>query len=173
MDGPLPQNKADRVRVRNIAVTTKRNGLLALSITLCLRFATAFVPSPVSISLHCPRGLRPADQSLRPTETVHQHRRRGVGPVMCSPVQTSIDPTLASALASFCVDGVLGGLEQLGLGPPRGGACRVTYREGRAMPDRRSPVLLVGQRLLRRWGGLHRGRWRWWSRWEAGRGAGL
>jgi hypothetical protein len=82
----------------------------------------------------------------------HLVGRRGVGPSMCSPVQTPVDPVLASVLVNLCVSRALHDLERLGVGPPRGGSCAVEYEGGRAVPGRdcRGPLGPLGRRQLRR-----------------------
>jgi hypothetical protein len=67
---------------------------------------------------------------------------------MCSPVQTPVDPALASVLINLCVSRALHDLERLGVGPARGGSCRVEYREGRAVPGRECRPM-GGQQLRR------------------------
>ena len=71
---------------------------------------------------------------------------------MCSPVQTPVDPALASALASFCVGRALRDIERLGVGPPRGGSSRVSYVGDTVVPvpDGRAPWGPAGRRLARR-----------------------
>ena len=72
-----------------------------------------------------------------------------MGPIMCSPVPTPLDPALASALVNLVLGRAIADLERLGVGPPRGGSSRIAYSEGTVVPDWRSPLVSLGKRKLR------------------------
>ena len=73
-----------------------------------------------------------------------------MGPTMCSPVPTPVDPAVASILVNVCVKRALKDMERLGIGPAQGGSSPVVYRDGTVVRDDRNSLASVGRRHLRR-----------------------
>jgi hypothetical protein len=155
-------------RSRVVSSLVASGFLVVVAALLSIRLAAAFMPSSAGPGLRSSgfhsvaRGQPSASTSYlshpgsgagptfpnRNAPSLGLGRR--VGPTMCNPVPTPVDPAVASILVNVCVGRALKDLERLGVGPPRGGSSAVVYSEGTVVPDTRNTLLSVGRQHLRR-----------------------